>query len=106
MNNKKGFYMKRVWKASEWQSPTGKWHINDVSAIASGSADWIHPCNIMHMTPEEFAIWIEETFNAQDVKLTERILLFDFLTQAEARKYKNYINAAARREKYLIEIEK
>ena len=94
-----------IWKASEWQSPSGKWYINDVSHIPKphNSANPMHPLNIMGIeTFEAFAEWLKKEFNANINGVTKNMVHFNFNTLTEARKYKNYINAQARKVNYTI----
>lgn len=92
-----------VWKASEWESELG-WHANCVDNLAHDSALWYHPARILNITPAAFVeLLINEykpdkiTYNAE-----KNVLLFSWKSQTQMRKYKNWINAAARKVNYQI----
>lgn len=95
--------MAHLYKAVEWQSGSGRWYVNDVSEPSAVSSCWWTPVRILKITPAEYAKMLVQTFHAVDVKYIEEfnMLIFSFLTQEEARKYKNYINAKARRANYI-----
>ena len=100
--------MKRLYKASEWQSGSGQWYVNDVQDVTSIASQWWIPTKILEITPVEFLDLLINNFHAQHVHydLEYDVLIYSFATQAEARKYKNWINKKAREKQFMIESKK
>lgn len=88
----------KIYKATEWQSPSGRWHCNDVQDLAGGSGSWWIPCRILGIAPEEYVKLLKERFNASNIsyKIETNILLFSWENQEDMRKYKNFINKKAK----------
>ena len=86
--------MAHIYHVSEWQSPTGRWHCNDVENLGNGSGYWWIPCRILDMQPTDFILLLKETFNASNFSYSEKsnVLLY----------YKNWINEMARKANAII----
>ena len=96
--------MTHIYKCSEWQSATGRWHCADVEDLANGSAYWWIPCRILGISPEEFILLLKDKFNASDFYFDRKknVLLYSWEKQSDMRKYKNWINAQARKVNFII----
>lgn len=96
--------MAHLYKASEWEGGSGRWYVNDVEDLAGISGYWWVPMRMLGMTPEEYVFMLRDTFKAGNFHYTaeKNVLIFSFKTQADARKYKNWINAQARKAKYIV----
>lgn len=94
--------MAHLYKATEWQNGSC-WYVNDVEELASVSSKWWTPLRLLDITVEEFFFLLKDTFNATNFhyNANTNVLMFSFDTQAAARKYKNYINAQARKRNYI-----
>lgn len=90
----------QVYKCEEWQGASGRWYVNDCSDICANTGAWWHPMRICELTPEAFIAMLHQ-YKAIDLEF-DRILTYSFATQADARKYKNYINKMARLKNYLV----
>ena len=93
--------MKVLYKASEWQGTSNNWYVNDVSDLTSIRSLWWTPVRMLGITPCEYVLMLKEKFNANRISF-DKILIFSFATQADARKYKNWINAEARKRNFVI----
>lgn len=96
--------MAHIYHVSEWQSPTGKWHCNDVEDLGNGSGYWWIPCRILGIKPTDFILLLKETFNASDFTYSEKsnVLLYSWEKQSDMRRYKNWINEMARKANAII----
>lgn len=99
--------MTHLYKATEW-GKDNTWYVADVAEIGATTANlWWTPARILNISPAEFAALLKNTFNAKHIKYYppskdyQHLLVFTFATQAEARKYKNYINKKARERNYI-----
>ena len=86
----------------EWEN-NGRWHCGDVSALAANSNLWWYVPNILGITPVEYVHLLIDKFNATSLKYEVKydVLMFSFRTQADCRKFKNYVNAEARKKKFV-----
>lgn len=96
--------MAHIYHVSEWQSPTGRWHCNDVEDLGNGSGYWWIPCRILGMAPTDFILMLKETFNASDFSYSveSNVLLYSWEKQSDMRRYKNWINEMARKANAVI----
>lgn len=99
--------MSHLYKASEW-GKDNTWYVADVVEIGTTTASlWWTPARILNISLEDFAIMLRDVFNAKLIKFypasenQQHLLVFAFATQAEARKYKNYINKKARERNFI-----
>lgn len=92
-----------VYKADEWQSPTGKWLCGDVSALAADSNDWTYPAQILNLSPIDYVKLLINTYNANvRYSASANVLIFHFSSLVDCRKFKNYINKKARERNFVI----
>lgn len=93
-----------IWKATEWETIGMGWHANCVDNLAGGSSLWYHPARILGISPAEFIEWIIKNYKPDYINYSEdaNLLIFTWKSQAQMRKYKNYINAQARKVNYQI----
>lgn len=96
--------MAHLYKCSEWSDPCGRWYVNDVEELATVSSRWWTPVRMLEMTPEDYVLMLRDKFHANHFHYTKEanVLIFSFDTQADARAYKNWINAEARRRHYVV----
>lgn len=97
--------MSHLYKASEWQSGSGKWHCIDTSDLVGGSAMWWLPCRILDLSPADFVKMLIEKYNANITWMEEKNLLlwdWDADKQLDMRKFKNMLNAVARKKQFMI----
>lgn len=89
---------------SEWQSPSGKWHCNCVEKLADNSGAWYLPARILGMTPADFIEYLINNFHPDHFIYDKEkcFCLWSWTKQSDMRKYKNFINAAARKVNFQI----
>lgn len=96
--------MAHIYKMSEWQSPTGEWYCNDTEDLGHNSGAWWHPARILGIPCEEFVKLLVEQYKVTKISYNEQadVLIYSWTSQAAMRKYKNAINAAARKVGYKV----
>ena len=84
-----------------WQSPTGKYHVNDVKNLAGKSGKWYVPMRILDVTIDEYVDLLVK-MGAKDLHYyaPTDYLGFHFVREADAKKFCAYINKAARARNY------
>lgn len=92
-----------LWVAKEWSSPSGRWHCNCTEKLSADSAAWFIPARILGWEPADYVEYVIKTFNPIVHYSKEKCLVFfSWEDQIQMRKYKNWINAAARKVNYQI----
>ena len=96
--------MAHLYKMSEWQSPTGDWHCNDVEELGKGSGYWWLPARMMQLTPAAYLQWVIENFRPDKINHSEdcSYVGWTWKSQVKMRKFKNHINALARRYNFIV----
>lgn len=95
--------MAHLYRMSEWQSGSGRWYVNDVEELTTDASRWWTPVRMLGITFNEYVLMLKDKFNAKHFSYTAdvNVLIFSFDTQADARKFKNWINAQARKKQYM-----
>ena len=90
--------MSHIYKCAEWQGGDGNWYVNDVTDGNSVAIKWYTPARMLNMALTDYIHMLLKKFNAKIEKYNDvtEVLIFYFVTQAEARQFKNYINRKAR----------
>lgn len=92
-----------IYKMTEWQSPTGMWHCADVSNLSGNSSSWWIPSRVLGISPADFVLLLINEFNAKvSYSKEHEFLHYYWEKQSDMRKFKNYVNTAARRSNFLI----
>lgn len=96
--------MSHLYVTSEWQGANGRWYVNDVTDFTSVACKWWAPVRLLDMTPIEYVLMLKNNFKASKFRYTKEknVLIFSFATQADARKYKNFINKKAREKQFIL----
>ena len=97
--------VKKVLKYTEWQSPCGDWHCNDVSDLSGQAGLWWVPARLLDKTPAEFVEWLIKTYEPDDIKFTKNnILLYSWSKEhySKMHNYVLYINRIARQKNFLV----
>lgn len=96
--------MSHLYKESIWQSATGRWYCADVEDLGHGSAYWWIPCRMLEISPTDFILLLKDKFNASNFSFNKEknFLNYSWEKEADARKYKNWINAEARKRNFII----
>ena len=93
-----------IWKAEEWQNADEYWHCNCTSNLAQGSAIWYHPARILGITPAAFIELLITKYKPDRFYYNKESCFCSWAwkSQTQMRKYKNWINAEARKKNYQI----
>ena len=95
--------MAHIFKMTEWQSGSGnRWYCNDVEDLGNNSGAWWHPANILGLTPAQFALELLNTYKVDYISYNNDVLIYYWKSQAAMRKFKNYVNAQARKKSYMV----
>lgn len=93
--------MAHLYRAEEWEC-LDRWYVNDTDCVDSRAPYWWVPARILDLSLVDYVSLLKDKFNAGNFSFDKNILLFSFKSQADARAYKNYINAAARKRNFII----
>lgn len=93
-----------LYQQSEWQSPSGAWHCNCIDKLGANSGAWYLPARILGLTPADFVEFLMTNFKPDHFSYCKEkcFCQWSWDKQASMRKYKNYINAAARKVNFQI----
>lgn len=96
--------MAHVYKASLWQGGSGKWYVGDVEDLGNNSGVWWIPAHILGITISDYVKKLIFEWGVSECKydINHNYLHFSWDKESLARKYKNYINAEARKKNFLI----
>lgn len=92
-----------LYKATEWKTGSGRWVCGCVDNLGQNSNHWVHPARILGLPPADYIKFMVEKFHPH-VWHNEDCSFVGFYwdKQSDMRKYKNYINAEARKISYQI----
>lgn len=91
-----------LYKMQEWES-NGKWHCGCVDHLGTNSGSWVHPARILKLMPADYIKWVIDNFHPEVWHNKDcSFVCFSWTSQADERKYKNKINAEARKINYQI----
>ena len=94
-----------VFKLTEWESTSsGQWYCNDVSNLAGGSGDWWNCARACNLSPADFIKMLIKDFHPDNFYFSEDkcFISYSWNSQVDMRKFKNYINAQARKNNFNI----
>ena len=92
-----------VLKLVEWEL-NGYWHAADTNALGKGSSEWWRVPRAINMTLSDYIIMLVTKYKPDRIKYSQEhdVLTYGWKSQAAMRKFKNDINALAR--KYQIQV--
>lgn len=95
---------KKLLRYDEWQGGSGLWYCNDTSDLCSVRALWWAPARMLNISPEEFTQMLIRDFKPDHLRYCQEsdVLIYGWKSQAAMRKYKNWLNAQARKYNYII----
>ena len=96
--------MAHLYKVSEWQGGSGKWYCNDVTDLAGVSGKWWIPARMLGIPLTDYILLLKEKFNVTIVEYYKPtdVLIFHWDKYSECHKYVLWINAEARKRKYMV----
>lgn len=100
--------MAHLYKASEWQTPSGNWFVADTSDLANDSAAWWIPARFLNMTLEDYILLLKNEYKATIDKFYpnanngKSLLTFHWDSYNNAHKYLLWVNRMARNGNWTI----
>ena len=91
-----------LYKATEWKGGCGNWYCSDVEDLGNWSGAWWIPARILEISLTDFVKMLINEFNVSYIHYSEEynFLHYHWKNQADMRRYKNMINAAARKKNF------
>ena len=92
-----------IWKATEWETISG-WHCNCVDNLGKGSGTWYIPARILGISPAAFITLLFDKFKPDHFYYNSEtgFCNWSWTKQTDMRRYKNWINAEARKKNFQI----
>ncbi len=88
---------------SEWQGGSGLWYCNCVDNLKNDSGAWYHPARILGISPADLVCLLVKEYGAEiSYNLDKCFVSYSWKNQANMRKFKNKVNAEARKKNYQI----
>ena len=96
--------MAHILKYTEFQSPTGYWHCNDVSDLAGISGYWWVPARMLGITPADFVALLVEKYQPDEISFNGKTLLYFWKKEnySKMHSYLLWINATSRKKHFLV----
>ena len=96
--------MSTLYKCEEWQGSSGIWYCEHTSSFPKNVNKWVVPARILGLTPADFLRYLINEYQPDTIFHNEdcSFVGWGWRSQAKMRKYKNAINAEARRKKFKI----
>ena len=93
-----------IYKLEEWQSSSGLWYCEHTSSFPKDIQKWIIPSRILGISADEFIKWLIKEYKPDKIFHNENCSFvgWGWNSQSQMRKYKNYINALARKKNFQI----
>lgn len=94
-----------IYKMSEWESGAGgAWYCNDIEDLGNNSGVWWHPARILDIPPSDLVKLLIDKYKVDNISYNyeNNVLIYSWKSQAEMRKFKNFINQKAREKNYRI----
>lgn len=93
-----------LYKVEEWQGASGIWYCNCLQSLNTNASCWYAPARVLGISPAEFIKLITEKYGADHIKYFPESGFFSYgwTNQEKMRKFKNTLNAEARKRNFLI----
>ena len=93
-----------IYRMNEWYSPAGYWYCNCVDDLAGSAGLWYTPARILGISPAAFVKLLVDNYKPDKITYNaeKNVLIYAWKSQSQMRKFKNAINAAARKVNYQI----
>ena len=90
-------------KYTEWEI-AGNWYTNDTSDLTSIRARWWAPARMLGISPADYVQLIIDKFKPDSISYYQEndVLVYSWKSQAAMRLFKNWLNAEARKHKFII----
>ncbi len=96
--------MAHLYRMSEWETPTGKWMCNDVEELGTDAGKWWTAARVLGISTTDFVLLLINEFKVSHIKYLRdsNVLVYWWNDIAACRKFKNYINAIARKKQFIV----
>ena len=96
--------MSHLYKETEWQTATGRWMCNDTTDLSANGGKWWVPARMLQISLVDYVKLLIEKFQVDYIRYIQDadVLIFWWKSQAAMRKYKNWINAEARKRNFYV----
>lgn len=97
--------MAHLLRYEEWQSPSGAWYCNDTSEIGRSQAGlWWAPARLLDLSLDEYVNLLITKFKPDNIFYNQEknVLIYSWKRQADMRKFKNWLNAEARKKNFIV----
>ena len=100
--------MAHIFKATEWKSACGRWHVADTSDLAHDSAAWWIPARMLNLALEDYVTLLIEKYHAQidgwypESNNGKSLLTFSWDNYSYAHQYLLDMNRIARNKNWTI----
>jgi hypothetical protein len=96
--------IKVLYKMSEWEAPGGRWYCGCIDHLGSADNTWYIPCRFLGISPAEYVKLILVKYKPDKYYFEKEkcIFIFSWMDQSKMRKFKNDMNAAARKVNFKI----
>lgn len=95
--------MSHLYKLTEWEDSSG-WKCGDLEDLGNSSNLWYHPARMMNMTPAAYLKWVIVNYQPDNIYYSDdcSFVGWSWKDQSKERKFKNDMNALARKYNYYI----
>lgn len=100
--------MAHLFKTTEWRSPSGKYHVADISDLANDSAAWWIPARMLGLSLENYVTMLIDKYHATidgwypESNNGKSLLNFSFEKYSDAHQYYLDMNRIARNKNWTI----
>ena len=90
-------------KYDEWKG-VNSWYCNDTSDLQSIGALWWAPARMLNISPADFVKLLIDQFHPDYILYSQEkdVLVYSWRKQEDMRKFKNWLNAQARKYKFYV----
>ena len=94
----------KLLKYVEWQDACGNWLCNDTSDLCSPRSLWWVPARMLGISPADYVKLLIENFHPDRITYNQEanVLIYSWKNINDQRKFKNWLNAQARKHNYII----
>ena len=96
--------MKHILKYVEWEDGWGNWYCNDTSDLVGSASVWDTPAKMLNLSPSAYVEMLITKFKPDRVAFDQesKVLVYSWKNQVAMRKFKNWINAEARKHQFFV----
>lgn len=93
-----------IYKSEEWQGSSGNWYCNCLSNLGSNAGAWYMPARILNISPAQFIELLITKYKPDNFSFNKDTCFccWSWKSQTAMRKFKNDINAAARKANFQV----